>query len=99
MPGYHEFGGDAQIKAMKKVAGTLKPIMFCQYREPQSFAQLDLIWMRIRRHVWNRDCTYREVLETEPECTGSGRKAGSNLGMQLPKGILEKVKVEDVAMV
>ncbi len=31
-------GGDAQIKAMKKVAGTLK-LMYSQYRELQSFAQ------------------------------------------------------------
>ncbi|MDO4563660.1 MAG: F0F1 ATP synthase subunit alpha [Clostridia bacterium] len=31
-------GGDAQIKAMKKVAGTLK-IAYSQYRELQSFAQ------------------------------------------------------------
>ena len=31
-------GGDAQIKAMKKVAGTLK-LAYSQYRELQSFAQ------------------------------------------------------------
>ncbi len=31
-------GGDAQIKAMKKVAGTLK-LVYSQYRELQSFAQ------------------------------------------------------------
>ena len=31
-------GGDAQIKAMKKVAGTLK-LIYSQYRELQSFAQ------------------------------------------------------------
>ena len=31
-------GGDAQIKAMKKVAGTLK-LLYSQYRELQSFAQ------------------------------------------------------------
>ncbi len=31
-------GGDAQIKAMKKVAGSLK-LMYSQYRELQSFAQ------------------------------------------------------------
>ena len=31
-------GGNAQIKAMKKVAGTLK-LIYSQYRELQSFAQ------------------------------------------------------------
>ena len=31
-------GGNAQIKAMKKVAGTLK-LVYSQYRELQSFAQ------------------------------------------------------------
>ena len=31
-------GGNAQIKAMKKVSGTLK-LAYCQYRELQSFAQ------------------------------------------------------------
>ena len=31
-------GGNAQIKAMKKVAGTLK-LLYSQYRELQSFAQ------------------------------------------------------------
>ena len=31
-------GGDAQIKAMKKVAGSLK-LLYSQYRELQSFAQ------------------------------------------------------------
>ncbi|MBR6653704.1 MAG: F0F1 ATP synthase subunit alpha [Oscillospiraceae bacterium] len=31
-------GGDAQIKAMKKVSGSLK-LLYSQYREPQSFAQ------------------------------------------------------------
>ena len=31
-------GGDAQIKAMKKVAGSLK-LLYTQYRELQSFAQ------------------------------------------------------------
>ena len=33
-------GGDAQIKAMKKVAGSLK-LLYSQYRELQSFAQFD----------------------------------------------------------
>ena len=46
-------GGDAQIKAMKKVAGTLK-LIYSQYRELQSFAQSVQIWMRIPRLVWNR---------------------------------------------
>ena len=46
-------GGNAQIKAMKKVAGTLK-LIYSQYRELQSFAQFVLIWTRIQRRVWNR---------------------------------------------
>ena len=38
MPAVSRVGGDAQIKAMKKVAGSLK-LLYSQYRELQSFAQ------------------------------------------------------------
>ena len=44
-------GGNAQIKAMKKVAGTLK-LVYSQYRELQSSG---LTWMLIQKPVWIRE--------------------------------------------
>ena len=44
-------GGDAQIKAMKKVAGTLK-LIYSQYRELQSFAQFFFQFFYIFRNCW-----------------------------------------------
>ena len=46
-------GGNAQIKAMKKVAGTLK-LIYSQYRELQSFAQFGSDLMQIPRPDWSR---------------------------------------------
>ncbi len=46
-------GGNAQIKAMKKVAGSLK-LMYSQYRELQSFACSVLIWTPTPRQDWSR---------------------------------------------
>ena len=45
-------GGDAQIKAMKKVAGTLK-LIYSQYRELQSFAQFGSDLDADTKDVWN----------------------------------------------
>ena len=60
-------GGDAQIKAMKKVAGTLKLILF-SVPELQSSHRLVLIWMLTQRHVWNRGARIVEVLKQNQEC-------------------------------
>ena len=59
-------GGNAQIKAMKKVAGTLK-LIYSQYRELQSFAQFGS----------DLDADTKARLEqgariVESECSGSG---------------------------
>ena len=65
-------GGDAQIKAMKKVAGTLK-LIYSQYRELQSFAQ------------FGSDLDAPVPVEKQVAILYA-----------VTKGILEKVKVEDV---
>ena len=67
-------GGNAQIKAMKKVAGTLK-LIYSQYRELASCS------VRIRsgcryKGASGAGCAYRGSIKTEPECTGFGRKTG-----------------------
>ena len=46
-------GGNAQIKAMKKVAGTLK-LIYSQYRELQSFAQFGSDLDADTKRVWHR---------------------------------------------
>ena len=43
-------GGSAQIKAMKKVAGTLR-IDLASYRELEAFTKLVLTWMRQHRLI------------------------------------------------
>ena len=66
-------GGDAQIKAMKKVAGTLK-LIYSQYRELQSFAQ------------------FGSDLDAD---TKARLEQGARI-VEVTKGVLESVKVEDV---
>ena len=51
--------------------------------------------MPIQRRVWSRGVRIVEVIETEPECTGSGRKQVAIL-YAVTKGILSKVAAEDV---
>ena len=66
-------GGNAQIKAMKKVAGTLK-LIYSQYRELQSFAQFgsDLDADTKARLEQGAGSPYCGGSEAEPECAGSG---------------------------
>ena len=70
-------GGDAQIKAMKKVAGTLK-LIYSQYRELQSFCPVRFRSGCGYQGSSGTGCTYRRSSETEPECSGAGRKTGSD---------------------
>ena len=87
-------GGDAQIKAMKKVAGTLK-LIYSQYRELQSFAQFgsDLdAYTKTRRE---QGALIVEVLIQSQNAPVPVEKQVAIL-YAVTKGILEKVKVEDV---
>ena len=68
-------GGDAQIKAMKKVAGTLK-LIYSQYRELQSFAQFGSDLDADTKARLEQGARYCGSSETEPECAGSCRETG-----------------------
>ena len=62
-------GGNAQIKAMKKVAGTLK-LIYSQYRELQSFAQFGSD-LDADTKATGAGSPYCGGSEAEPECSGS----------------------------
>jgi F-type H+-transporting ATPase subunit alpha len=47
-------GGNAQIKSMKKVAGTLK-LDQAQYRELEAFRNSDRIWMQLPKQYLTKD--------------------------------------------
>lgn len=70
-------GGNAQIKAMKKVAGTLK-LIYSQYRELASFAQFGSDLDADTKARLEQGVRIRGSIKTEPECTGSGRKTGGH---------------------
>lgn len=57
-------GGNAQIKAMKKVAGTLK-LAYSQYRERSPSPSSGRTWMRIPSAVWRRAERIVEVLKQD----------------------------------
>ena len=63
-------GGNAQIKAMKKVAGTLK-LIYSQYRELQSFAQFGSDLDADTKAQTGAGSPYCGGSEAEPECAGS----------------------------
>nr|WP_294529286.1 F0F1 ATP synthase subunit alpha [uncultured Blautia sp.] len=87
-------GGNAQIKAMKKVAGTLK-LVYSQYRELQSFAQFGSDLDADTKARLDQGARIVEVLK-------QGRNAPVPVEKQVAilyavtKGILSKVAVEDV---
>lgn len=87
-------GGNAQIKAMKKVAGTLK-LIYSQYRELQSFAQFGSDLDADTKARLDQGARIVEVLK-------QGRNAPVPVEKQVAilyavtKGILTKVDVEDV---
>ena len=70
-------GGNAQIKAMKKVAGTLK-LIYSQYRELQSFAQFGSDLDADTKARLAQGARIVEVLKQNQKCTGTGREAGSD---------------------
>ncbi len=88
-------GGNAQIKAMKKVAGTLK-LIYSQYRELAS-----LCTVRIRsgcryKGASGAGCAYRGSIKTEPECAGSGRKTGGHSLCGNERNSVKGCKLTDV---
>ena len=87
-------GGDAQIKAMKKVAGTLK-LIYSQYRELQSFAQFGSDLDADTKARLEQGARIVEVLKQSQNAPVPGEKQVAIM-YAVTKGILEKVKVEDV---
>ena len=87
-------GGDAQIKAMKKVAGTLK-LIYSQYRELQSFAQFGSDLDADTKARLEQGARIVEVLKQSQNAPVPVEKQVAILS-DVTMGILEKVKVEDV---
>ena len=87
-------GGDAQIKAMKKVAGTLK-LIYSQYRELQSFAQFGSDLDADTKARLEQGARIVEVLKQSQNAPVPVEKQVAIL-YAVTKGILEKVKAEDV---
>ena len=87
-------GGDAQIKAMKKVAGTLK-LIYSQYRELQSFAQFGSDLDADTKARLEQGARIVEVLKQSQNAPVPVEKQVAIL-YAVTKGILEKVEVEDV---
>ena len=88
-------GGDAQIKAMKKVAGTLK-LIYSQYRELQSFAQFGSDLDADTKSRLEQGARIVEVLKQSQNAPVPVEKQVAIL-YAVTKGILEKVNVEDVS--
>ena len=87
-------GGDAQIKAMKKVAGPLK-LIYSQYRELQSFAQFGSDLDADTKARLEQGARIVEVLKQSQNAPVPVEKQVAIL-YAVTKGILENVKVEDV---
>ncbi len=87
-------GGDAQIKAMKKVAGTLK-LIYSQYRELQSFAQFGSDLDADTKARLDQGARIVEVLKQNQGAPVPVEKQVAIL-YAVTKGILSKVNVEDV---
>ena len=89
-------GGDAQIKAMKKVAGTLK-LIYSQYRELQSFAQFGSDLDADTKARLEQGARIVEVLKQNQNAPVPVEKQVAIL-YAVTKGVLEAVKVEDVSV-
>ena len=87
-------GGSAQIKAMKKVAGTLK-LIYSQYRELQSFAQFGSDLDADTKARLEQGARIVEVLKQNQNAPVPVEKQVAIL-YAVTKGVLESVKVEDV---
>ena len=87
-------GGNAQIKAMKKVAGTLK-LIYSQYRELQSFAQFGSDLDADTKSRLAQGARIVEVLKQNNSAPVAVEKQVAIL-YAVTKGILGRVEVEDV---
>ena len=87
-------GGNAQIKAMKKVAGTLK-LIYSQYRELQSFAQFGSDLDADTKARLEQGARIVEVLKQNQNAPVPVEKQVAIL-YAVTKGILTKVATEDV---
>ncbi len=87
-------GGNAQIKAMKKVAGTLK-LIYSQYRELQSFAQFGSDLDADTKARLEQGARIVEVLKQNQNAPVPVEKQVAIL-YAVTKGILSKVDVTDV---
>lgn len=87
-------GGNAQIKAMKKVAGTLK-LIYSQYRELQSFAQFGSDLDADTKARLEQGARIVEVLKQDQNAPVPVEKQVAIL-YAVTKGILSKVAVSDV---
>ncbi len=87
-------GGNAQIKAMKKVAGTLK-LIYSQYRELQSFAQFGSDLDADTKARLEQGARIVEVLKQNQNAPVPVEKQVAIL-YAVTKGILSTVRVQDV---
>ena len=87
-------GGNAQIKAMKKVAGTLK-LIYSQYRELQSFAQFGSDLDADTKARLEQGARIVEVLKQNQNAPVPVEKQVAIL-YAVTKGILTRVATEDV---
>ncbi len=87
-------GGDAQIKAMKKVAGSLK-LLYSQYRELQSFAQFGSDLDADTKARLDQGARIVEVLKQNQNAPIPVEKQVAII-YAVTKGNLSKVDVEDV---
>ena len=87
-------GGNAQIKAMKKVAGTLK-LLYSQYRELQSFSQFGSDLDQDTKDRLDQGARIVEVLKQK---NGAPVPAEKQIAIiyAVPRNMLTTVKVEDV---
>ena len=87
-------GGNAQIKAMKKVAGSLK-LLYSQYRELQSFAQFGSDLDADTKARLDQGARSVEVLKQNQNAPVPVEKQVAIL-YAVTKDILAKIEVEDV---
>ncbi len=87
-------GGNAQIKAMKKVAGTLK-LLYSQYRELQSFAQFGSDLDADTKARLEQGARIVEVLKQNQNAPVPVEKQVAIL-YAVTRGILSRVETEDV---
>jgi F-type H+-transporting ATPase subunit alpha len=87
-------GGNAQIKAMKKVAGTLK-LIYSQYRELQSFAQFGSDLDADTKSRLEQGARIVEVLKQDQNAPVPVEKQVAIL-YAVTKGILSRVATTDV---